>query len=368
MNTAPKEEELEVSIIGPGYGECILLHVGHNDWVIVDSCINPKTKKPAALEYLKNIDVNPNWIKIIIASHWHDDHIRGLSEIVETCEKADFVFSEALRQEEFKRLITLFSNEPMMKSSSGLQELSNIVAQLLATKKIPKRAISDRTIWKKENKLLGFKCEITSLSPSDAAILLSNIEIGKLIPSIKSEKHRLPSLMPNHTSVVLWLEINDKKILLGADLEIGQNADVGWIAILNSKNRPLSKAEVFKIPHHGAKNADHPDVWEKMLIEEPIAILTPFHRGSINLPTGSDISRICMKTSNCFITGEIRDKRAKIEHKIDKMMAEVAMKRKLVHSSFGQVRLRYDYSKDSSDWNIELFGGAKNLNTLDPKF
>jgi hypothetical protein len=70
MNTAPKEEELEVSIIGPGYGECILLHVGHNGWVVVDSCINPKTKKPAALEYLKNIDVNPNWIKIIIASHW----------------------------------------------------------------------------------------------------------------------------------------------------------------------------------------------------------------------------------------------------------------------------------------------------------
>ena len=53
MNTAPKEEEIEVSIIGPGYGECILLHVGHNDWVVVDSCINPKTKKPAALEYLK---------------------------------------------------------------------------------------------------------------------------------------------------------------------------------------------------------------------------------------------------------------------------------------------------------------------------
>ena len=81
-----------------------------------------------------------------------------------------------------------------------------------------------------------------------------------------------------------------------------------------------------------------------MLIEEPIAILTPFRRGTISLPTGSDISRICTKTSNCFITGEIKDKRAKIEHKIDKMMAEE-------NASFEMIRQSIDVGGPSMSHN-----------------
>jgi len=38
-----KQDEIEVSVFGPGYGESILVHLGAGKWVIVDSCRDNKT-------------------------------------------------------------------------------------------------------------------------------------------------------------------------------------------------------------------------------------------------------------------------------------------------------------------------------------
>ena len=47
----PCHDELEVSIFGPGIGESVVVHLGYGDWIVVDSCLNPRTRLPAALEY-----------------------------------------------------------------------------------------------------------------------------------------------------------------------------------------------------------------------------------------------------------------------------------------------------------------------------
>lgn len=59
FTVAPESDEIEVSLFGPGYGECVLLHVGFNNWFIVDSCVDPLTKDPIPLAYLDAINVNP---------------------------------------------------------------------------------------------------------------------------------------------------------------------------------------------------------------------------------------------------------------------------------------------------------------------
>ena len=73
------------------------MHVGHGSWILIDSCIDGQTKRPAALSYLQDIGVNPAQdVKMIVASHWHDDHIRGLASVVEACPQARFVLSDAI--------------------------------------------------------------------------------------------------------------------------------------------------------------------------------------------------------------------------------------------------------------------------------
>ena len=81
-NKAPEFGELEVSLFGPGVGEAACVHLGQGKWLLIDSCLNPNSGEPASLEYLKSLGVNPaSDVVLIVVSHWHDDHVRGITKI-----------------------------------------------------------------------------------------------------------------------------------------------------------------------------------------------------------------------------------------------------------------------------------------------
>jgi len=361
MKVSDNDNNIEVLVFGPGYGESILINTGCGEWILADSCINPETRKPAVSEYLGKRGLSPDCIKLIIATHWHDDHIRGLCEIVKEADNAEFVLSQAFRQDEFLTLMSYYGNEQTIKSTSGIQELYNIVVFLKSVNKKPKFAVADRILFERKNEKENYYCEIRSLSPSDASIMLSNARVAELIPQLKTEKRRLPSITPNHSAVVLWIRINNKIILLGSDLENTKEPDTGWTAILSSNIRLPEKAKVFKIPHHGSYSADHPKVWEKMIDNDPFAVLTPFKNGGIKLPELADIERIYNRAGKSYITATLKEKKAKTEHKIDKLMEDSLTMRKLVHSNFGYVQLQCGISNNFSDWKVNLFDGASEL-------
>ncbi|MBF0556950.1 MAG: MBL fold metallo-hydrolase [Nitrospirae bacterium] len=318
INIAPQQNEIEVSVFGPGYGECILIHDGDGEWFIIDSCIDSKSKEPAPLRYLHLIGVDyTKCVKQIIVSHWHDDHIRGLGNIVERCKSAELIFSNALQSKEFLTLVYAYTSNTMMKST-GVGEFKKILEVLKDYGKKPKWALADRTLWRKKkgspNK--GYDCSIYSLSPSDSAILSTQIELAKLMcePDItkpKKPKGRVLALTHNRASIVLWIEIGGICLLLGSDMENYGNDDDGWSSVLNSTLYHQGKASVFKISHHGSVNGHHEDVWKKMLDSNPIAILTPYNRGQQKLPTQDDVQRICALTKSAYSTFDFRAEKIK---------------------------------------------------------
>jgi len=82
-------KDIEISFFGPGIGECIVSHLGNNQWMIVDSCLDPSTRAPIALQYLNQKGVNvATDVKLFLISHWHDDHISGASEVLRACKSA----------------------------------------------------------------------------------------------------------------------------------------------------------------------------------------------------------------------------------------------------------------------------------------
>lgn len=287
---APRYDQIEVSLFGPGYGEGILLHVGCNNWLIIDSCINPTSKQPALLEYLQKIGINHSeQVKLVVATHWHDDHIRGLAKICQECRNAQLVFSAALKPPEFLVFVKAMGKRSMM-MSSGVKEFNDILESLEERKKsgsqLQKFAIADRLIWR-ESLYLGndeVPCEVHSLSPSDESIRLAFKEFVKLLPQELQPKKRVVAQRPNYTAIVLVIKIGEISILLGSDLENTKNPSTGWTVIVNSKTRPKEKASLLKIPHHGSKNADNPLMWSKMLEKAPISLLTPFVLGN-QVPT-----------------------------------------------------------------------------------
>ncbi|HPW35577.1 MAG: Metallo-beta-lactamase superfamily protein [Deltaproteobacteria bacterium ADurb.Bin135] len=358
INIPPEPDELEVSVFGPGYGESIVLHLCDDNWVIVDSCINPKVNEPAPLFYLNQLNIDlEQCVKQVIATHWHDDHIRGLGKIVKACPNAKFICSGALRNKYFTQLTIIYKDRTLL-GSSGIDEFSEVFLALQERAeewKNPTLAVADRILWKSSDS----KSSIYALSPSDAAIIASEIEFEQFIPSAKQPKKRLLPANLNHTAVVLLAMVQDFSILLGSDLQEVGNPVMGWSVIVDSQLRPQEKASFFKIPHHGSENAHHGRVWEEMLMHQPIAALTPFENGGTCLPTKKDIERICLHTNIAYSTAPVGIKhKVKRDRTVEKTILETARNIRKINVSLGQVRLRMKIGQSPK---VDIFGDALSL-------
>ena len=152
----PEHNVMEVTVIGPGYGECILLHIGNGNWVIVDSCLNAESH-PAA--------------------------------------------------------VGAMASRPMSKIGSGMQELYKVFSLLATRSSKPVFAIANRRIFNRDG------CEIWSLSPFDKEFGLFLQEIDHLRPQERETKRRTHTLTPNRIAVVLLIKVDEAVVLLGSDLE-----------------------------------------------------------------------------------------------------------------------------------------------------
>ena len=345
----PANGELEVTLFGPGYGESIALHVGDGAWVIVDSCINP-AGEPRALQYLSELGVDPaRDVRLVVATHWHDDHIRGMAKLVTACGSAVFCCASVLCQKEFLAVVAAPGPHRLPGAGSGVQELYKVFSRFDKTATKPKFALADSRIFSEG------ACEIWALSPNSAVFLNFLQQIGSLMPSQGETIRRIPNLTPNKVAVVLWVNIGDIALLLGSDME-----RPGWADILHSTTRPMGRASVFKVPHHGSTNADEPRVWQDMLASHSWAVLAPWRLCGRKLPRQGDVQRILSCTPNAFVTSQGTTLTGAPVEKIravSRTIRETDIKRRSVSMSTDAVRLRR-LSGGQAQWRVELFGSA----------
>ena len=343
LHEPPKSNDFELTVIGPGHGESILVHVGEGRWIIVDSCVDRERNIPRALVSLEGIGVDPSAsVDLVVTTHWHDDHIAGMGHIATVCRKAVFCCPAALLDEECRTIIAALEGNTIAPVGSTVSEIFATLNALRERRSRPCFAIADRRV------LLREKCEIWALSPSDGAFLRSI----KLLRGVSPAER----LMANRASTVLWIEAGSVTVLLGGDLP-----KAGWTDILGSRARPTGRASVVKVPHHGSLDAFEPRMWTEMTTTQPVAVLTPFATGRNPPPTIEGLARILAKTKDAYITAEPRGHRppAKLHHEVDRMLRQKAIKR---HSrgSLGIVRLRRRLDSERA-WRIEKFGNARSV-------
>ncbi len=351
----PNRDEFEFTLFGPGYGESAVLHVGGGRWVIVDSCVD-KDGTPRALKYLESIGVDPaEAVSLIVATHWHDDHIRGIARLVDVCSQAAFCCASVLCKKEFLTVAYALEGRSLSVGGSGLREIHRVISRLAQTGSPPKLALANRRIFVRN------KCEIWSLSPSDLAFHAFLKSIGGLVSGAREGNIRVTGLSPNLVAVTLWVRVDDVTVLLGSDLE-----KRGWIDILQSAERPMGKASAYKVPHHGSDSGHEPRVWDCMLDTDPYALLTPWRRGGHSLPNQRDVRRILSCTPNAYATARINSiRRAPLRRSsmVERTIRDSGVKLRQLSMSPGSIRLRYSLGS-SMQWKVETFGPACHLSDL----
>lgn len=365
---SPSPDELEISLFGSGYGEAMAVHIGNSLWVLIDSCPERDTGKPSSLEYLKELGLDVSKVvELVVATHWHDDHIRGISTICRECENAAFVIPGIFRSEELQQLIGLYRSGTFPKRS-GVDEFNEIFSILKERKetgtliKSPTLAIANKVLYSSPLQLSGAvtKVRISSLSPSDSCILRANL--GHLLPTNGERRKVISTPTPNQTSVVLWIEIGSHSILLGSDLESSPDPSTGWAVVLNNSVVVSGVASIFKVPHHGSENAHEPRIWSELLTQHPIAILTPFSLGDKSLPTMEDAQRLIKLTPEAYITSPPpRRRRHRWSNRVVRETAESATQGKVIYDvipSWGHIRIRSSIVNKASSYETMLFKDA----------
>lgn len=363
FGSPPRPDTLELTLFGPGYGESVLAHIGSGHWILVDSCIDSNSGQPAALVYLDQLGLNPaDVVDMIVASHWHDDHVRGLSTILEACPRASFCLSSALTEREFVAMVSRFDSHNRLAGGSGVSELNR--AYSLLQGRAAKRAIADRRLLALSGGDLtqAGPVELWALSPSDRQVERFLFELASMMPQVGETKYRACVRSRNDLCVALWLSVGDNHILLGSDLEQAVDSGIGWKAVLSSTAKPQQRASVFKVPHHGSVTGHCPDVWDIMVTENPVALVTPFTKGRTSLPTGDDAIRILSHTANAYITAAAQSKTPRQRPAaVEKTLREMGIKLRRALPNTGALRVRKNLTDGYSEWQVETFLGARHL-------
>jgi hypothetical protein len=364
QTSPPLPDELELSVFGPGYGECLVVHLGSNCWMVIDSCLGSKGDS-VALDYLESLGVDVGrCVKLIVASHWHDDHIQGLASVVRNCTSAKFICSAALRSSEFTTLLLAGEKTKLVEHSSGTSEFAEILQELYDRRNNSTHFGPDD--WASEGKLLhanspSSPVEVFALSPSSQTMTDAHLKLRALIPAMGQPTRRVPSLTPNELSVAILIKAAGVQLLLGADLEASVDTRRGWLAVIGSPVASSMNCQTYKVAHHGSDNADHDDIWSKLLTVNPTALLTPYARGRKVRPSDRDVERIKARGASAFCTTWPPTARNKDRRAINATIRQVTKTHRTLRSGTGHLRLRVPFSGPCHSGLVEYFDGATPL-------
>lgn len=326
------------------------------EWMLVDSCVNPETGGPAALDYLRSIGVEPSeGVCLVVVTHWDDDHVEGIAKVVTECTNATVACSLALRNKEFIEFV-LEQGGASGAHGSGVDELRTVLMLCRST---------GRLIWAKATvplhpRAAGGEQTMIALSPSDDAVSRS---IESLIERATGEtiafrrRYRAPE-GPNGASVATTVQAGGTSLLLGADLDNAKNPLTGWDAVL-AYAKPSISASIIKVPHHGSEGAPHDGVWAEMVDDEAVAIVTPWVLAGRHLPTEDDLSRLRGVAGSLYLTAMPTIGRAKKDSAVEKFITKVAGVRLEELRGWGHVRVRR--TPDETSWRVELDGDARTI-------
>ena len=341
----PNPNEIDITVFGPGYGECIVIHVGSGKWAIVDSCLDD-VLEPASLTYLAKLGVLAEKDVISVsASHWHDDHVRGLAKTVETCCSARLSLGAALQSTEFVAFLQAHEDQPVQTLDRGGTELLKCLRLVVERARAIKPLHEDTIIFDFDMHQLAHNLpvELRALSPSGIQFtdFLRRI---RHFPSTHGgqPKGRIVEPSRNDLSVAMLLTIGDQSVLLGGDLEQLNDPQQGWKAVVEARRGRRPLAQFFKVPHHGSYNAHNDDVWTEMLAKKVFSIVTPWNRGGHRLPRDSDLVRLRNLSETCYLTStKLVSPKRRYSAEVMKLIKTADVKFSTAIYSGGQVTIRW---------------------------
>ena len=364
----PDPDEIEITTIGVGgfEGESIVVHFGDGKWGVIDSC-KSQDGVNLPLLYLSALGVSLSDVEVVVCTHWHSDHINGLSEVLGACPFATFDYP--IVGQENNLLKYLISGDEAQGASSVWKEFLRCISAVGEER--VNYGYADRIVY--DN---GRGTMLVALSPSKKML----DEMQQILVKYDSDDSDLSQInesviTPNMCSTALMLCTQDTCVLLGADLEanrvdndimscIGNCAkqwEKGWCNIIQtSRSYKKRKASFFKLPHHSSNTGYCNEVWTNHILNEPVSVTTVFvNNAGVKLPQKDMLSHYKNLSSEMYMTStgpKKKDNKRKYgKSRLDENKSEKLESIAVMNEEKGIVCSR---KKPGSSWTTKLLGTA----------
>lgn len=315
----PAHDVFEITTIGTGSskGESVVVHLGNDEWIIIDCCRSAQYDMPLPLHYLHEIGVTDDMVKMIICTHWHGDHIDGLSTLIEKCTNADFYIAAIGEYKDFVQFI-LSQNASTTTPYEAWIEMKACLDALSARTKSRKAKFlfHDQVFFQNKDR----DVTVYSLSPSDDMIVRFDSLLARLKLSTPN-KDDVDDLDANMCSLALAIDYKGQKIFIGGDIETGLSkistprdctkecdkycglgmCNIVHEGIVYNQYKPFNYVQ---IAHHGSVTAYCPIMWNDHIAKEDAIGTTTLYLGrGESLPRREMLKIFQSKIKKLYITG-----------------------------------------------------------------
>jgi hypothetical protein len=283
MATINPDAQLNVHVFGASQGESLILELPDAKWGVID-CFASALSDPAAnptYKFLESRKVKE--LEFLCLTHPHDDHFRGMSQLLESFSVRYFWRPSAMSGERLKWLLQLSWRDALRSGDSTatddateLERIFTLVKESRRERKaplIPKNATVGTQLYPVPVDTSA-ALQIWCIAPSGTQTDNYEDDLKKCFDTSGHLIASLPHARHNEISLALLVIYGKTRIILGGDVEKN-----GWISSRGEFGEERLAADFVKISHHGSTTGYCDGLWEIFSKSgKPIAALTPFQR------------------------------------------------------------------------------------------
>lgn len=326
------EDEFAIVVIGgPSQGESVLVHYGDGKWIVIDSCTYGGVNLP--LLVLEKLHADNASVTRVICTHWHDDHVAGMSDILNECPNSYFLVPSVTNAIILPQYFVYKSEKAVKENEKeAWQMFQKCLDVLLKRNDVQDPELKEKQFVKIGESILDYDThhthiDIKALSPSQQMCS----KFGQMLAAGDADSCEFDDsgIEPNMCSISLGIKFgrNHRSLFLGADLECNrpkdaaynscvgecnQRHDIGMCNLKESRHvEPFGHFSYTKINHHSSKTGYCCHYWNSLVDGDSIGVSTVFT--SKNLPRREIASLYYENNSSFYITSQKPMKKLKKE-------------------------------------------------------
>ena len=294
---------LEVHIFGAyPYGEGIVLKFPDGQYAVVDCCNlghDPDCSDNRIVAFLRERGVTA--LAFACLTHPHEDHYRGLQQVLETAPPQAFFRSAAMQALDLMQIVqadfaAAGSDAARQKSVTALKSLFKIVKQLRVRQEVVALGTHLYPFVQSKNKSFA----VQAFAPCGDEIEAYQSCLKRCFGPDGMPVAQVPSLQHNDISMGLRIECKKFAIVLGGDV-----TKRNWINVVSHGlvdfNRPTTL--LVKVAHHGSPTGDCEGLWEAMA-KDNMSLAAVVTGWSNALPELVTLQRIAKHAQSTYCTHE----------------------------------------------------------------